>query len=236
MGRIFEVRKHKMFARYAKMSKAFARISKEVFMAVKASGPNPESNPRLRAAFQNARTVNMPKDRLEAAIKKATSKDEKDLEQIVYEGYAPHGIAVLVETATDNPTRTVANIRSYFNKYGGSLGTSGSVDYLFEHKCNFRIKKKPELDTDELELELIDAGCEELSLQEEEIIVYGAFDSYGSLQQYFETHDFEILESGFDRIPTMTKKLSSEQEEEVNKLLDKIEDDEDVQNVFSTME
>jgi YebC/PmpR family DNA-binding regulatory protein len=225
-----------MFARYAKMSKQFARISKDVFMAVKASGPNPDSNPRLRAAIQNARAVNMPKDRLDAAIKKASSKDEKDLEIITYEGYAPHGIAVLVETATDNPTRTVANIRSYFNKYGGSLGVSGSVSFMFEHKCNFRIKKTDELDPEMLELELIDCGCEEMSVEENEIIVYGAFDSFGKLQAYFEQNNYEIIESGFDRIPTTTKKLDTAQEEEVQKLLDKIEDDEDVQNVYSTME
>lgn len=225
-----------MFARYAKMSKQFARISKEVFMAVKASGSNPDSNPRLRAALQNARACNMPKDRVESAIKKATSKDEKDLEILTYEGYGPYGIAVLVETATDNPTRTVANIRSYFNKYGGSLGTSGSVDYLFEHKCNFRIKKKPNLEMEMLELELIDAGCEELNEDGDEIIVYGNFDGFGSLQDYFEKNEIEIVSSGFDRIPTMTKKLTEEQEEEVNKLLDKIEEDEDVQNVYSTME
>jgi YebC/PmpR family DNA-binding regulatory protein len=236
MGRIFEVRKHKMFARYAKMSKQFARISKDVFMAVKASGPNPDSNPRLRAAIQNARAVNMPKDRLDAAIKKASSKDEKDLEINTYEGYAPHGIAVLVETATDNPTRTVANIRSYFNKYGGSLGVSGSVSFMFEHKCNFRIKKTEGLDPEMLELELIDCGCEEMSVEENEIIVYGAFDSFGKLQAYFEQNNYEIIESGFDRIPTTTKKLDPAQEEEVQKLLDKIEDDEDVQNVYSTME
>lgn len=225
-----------MFARYAKMSKQFARISKDVFMAVKASGPNPDSNPRLRAAIQNARAVNMPKDRLDAAIKKASSKDEKDLEIITYEGYAPHGIAVLVETATDNPTRTVANIRSYFNKYGGSLGVSGSVSFMFEHKCNFRIKKPESLDPEMLELELIDCGCEEMSVEESEIIVYGAFDSFGKLQSYFEQNNFEIIESGFDRIPATTKKLDPAQEEEVQKLLDKIEDDEDVQNVYSTME
>ncbi len=225
-----------MFARYAKMSKQFARISKDVFMAVKASGPNPDSNPRLRAAIQNARAVNMPKDRLDAAIKKASSKDEKDLEIITYEGYAPHGIAVLVETATDNPTRTVANIRSYFNKYGGSLGVSGSVSFMFEHKCNFRIKKPESLDPEMLELELIDCGCEEMSVEENEIIVYGAFDSFGKLQSYFEQNNFEIIESGFDRIPATTKKLDPSQEEEVQKLLDKIEDDEDVQNVYSTME
>ncbi|HRI01050.1 MAG TPA: YebC/PmpR family DNA-binding transcriptional regulator [Saprospiraceae bacterium] len=236
MGRIFEVRKHKMFARYAKMSKQFARISKEVFMAVKASGPNPDSNPRLRAAMQNARTVNMPKDRLEAAIKKASSKDEKDLEIITYEGYGPHGIAVLVETATDNPTRTVANVRSYFNKYNGSLGVSGSVSFMFEHKCHFRIKAKTDTDIEMLELDLIDAGCEELNADQGEITVYGSFDSFGKLQSYFESNEYEILESGFDRVPTVTKKLSPEQEEEVNKLLDKIEEDEDVQNVYSTME
>lgn len=236
MGRIFEVRKHKMFARYAKMSKQFARVSKEVFMAVKANGPNPDNNSRLRAALQNARSFNMPKDRVEAAIRKASSKDEKDLEMLTYEGYGPYGIAVLVETATDNPTRTVANIRSYFNKYGGSLGTMGSVDYLFEHKCNFRIKKTEGIDPETLELELIDAGCEELSVDGEEIIIYGSFDSFGSLQNYFETHQIEIIASGFDRIPTTTKKLTAEQEEDLNKLLDKIEEDEDVQNVYSTVE
>jgi len=220
MGRIFEVRKHKMFARFAKMSKQFARISKDVFMAVKASGPNPDNNPRLRAAMQNAKALNMPKDRLEAAIKKATSKEEKDLEIIIYEGYAPHGIAVLVETATDNHTRTVP----------------GAVSFMFEHKCNFRFKKPADLDPEMLELELIDSGCEELSVEGDEVIVYGAFDAFGKLQSYFEQHNFEIIESGFDRIPTTTKKLSPEQEEEVNKLLDKIEEDEDVQNVYSTME
>ncbi|MBK8450559.1 MAG: YebC/PmpR family DNA-binding transcriptional regulator [Saprospiraceae bacterium] len=236
MGRIFEVRKHKMFARYAKMSKQFSRVSKEVFMAVKAAGPNPDNNSRLRAAIQNAKSFNMPKDRLDAAIKKASSKDEKDLEIMTYEGYGPYGIAVLVETATDNPTRTVANIRMYFNKYGGSLGTSGAVEYLFEHKCNFRIRKTATIDPESLELDLIDAGCEELSVDGDEIIIYGPFDSFGSMQQYFEAHEIEIIASGFDRIPTATKKLTPEQEEEVNKMLDKIEEDEDVQNVYSTIE
>jgi len=205
-------------------------------MAVKASGPNPDNNPRLRAAMQNAKAVNMPKDRLETAIKKATSKDEKDLEIMTYEGYAPHGIAVLVETATDNSTRTVANVRSYFNKYGGSLGVTGSVSFMFEHKCNFRIKKTAELDPEMLELELIDCGCEELVVEENEVIVYGPFDCFGKLQSYFEQNNYEIIESGFDRIPTMIKKLGPEEEAEVQKLLDKIEDDEDVQNVYSTME
>jgi YebC/PmpR family DNA-binding regulatory protein len=236
MGRIFEVRKHTMFARFAKMSKQFARVSKEVFMAVKSGGSNPDSNPRLRAAMQNAKSINMPKDRVEAAIKKASGKDEKDLEILTYEGYGPYGVAVLVETATDNPTRTVANIRSYFNKAGGSLGTSGSVDYLFEHKCNFRIRKTAELDPDMLELELIDCGCEELSIDGDQIIIYGPFDSFGNLQNYMETHNIEIIASEFDRIPTLTKPVSDEQKEEINKLLDKIEDDEDVQNVFSNME
>jgi YebC/PmpR family DNA-binding regulatory protein len=211
-------------------------VSKEVFMAVKAGGPNPDSNPRLRAAMQNAKSCNMPKDRVEAAIKKASGKDEKDLETLVYEGYGPYGIAVLVETATDNPTRTVANIRSYFNKFNGSLGTSGSVDYLFEHKCSFRIKKTPDMDPEMLELELIDVGCEELSVNGDEIIIYGPFDSFGSLQHYFETHNIEIIESTFDRVPTVTKKLNEEQATELNKLLDKIEDDDDVQNVYSNME
>ena len=236
MGRIFEVRKHKMFARFAKMSKQFARISKEVFMAVKASGPLPENNPRLRAAYQNARSVNIPKDRIEAAIKKATSKDEKDLEMLTYEGYAPHGIAVFVETATDNHTRTVANIRSYFNKYNGSLGVNGSVAFMFEHKCTFRIKRQADMDLDSLELELIDYNCEEMSIEPEEIIIYAPFDAFGKIQSFIESNNFEMIESGFDRVPTTTKKLSQEQEDDVNKLLDKIEDDEDVLNVYSTME
>ncbi len=236
MGRIFEVRKHTMFARFAKMSKQFARVSKEVFMAVKAGGPNPDTNPRLRAAMQNAKSCNMPKDRVEAAIKKASGKDEKDLETLIYEGYGPHGVAILVETATDNHTRTVANIRSYFNKFGGSLGTRGSIDYLFEHKCNFRIRKTADIDPEMLELELIDAGCEELSVDGDELIIYAPFDCFGSLQHYFETHSMEIISSGFDRIPTVTKKLTPEQAEELNKLLDKIEDDEDVQNVYSNIE
>jgi YebC/PmpR family DNA-binding regulatory protein len=205
-------------------------------MAVKAGGSNPDSNPRLRAAIQNAKSYNMPKDRVEAAIKKAMGKDEKDLEVLTYEGYGPHGVAVLVETATDNPTRTVANIRSYFNKFNGSLGTTGSVDYLFDHKCIFRIKKTESLDPETLELDLIDAGCEELSVDGDEIIIYGAFDSFGNLQNYFETNSIEIISSDFDRIPTVTKKLSGPQKEELNKLLDKIEDDDDVQNVYSNME
>ncbi|MEP7195263.1 MAG: YebC/PmpR family DNA-binding transcriptional regulator [Saprospiraceae bacterium] len=236
MGRIFEVRKHKMFARYSKISKQFARISKDVFMAVKASGANPDNNPRLRAAMQNAKAVNMPKDRLDAAIKKAISKDEKDLEIITYEGYGPYGIAVLVEAATDNSTRTVANIRMYFNKYNGSLGVSGSVSFMFDHKCNFRVKLKTEMSAEDLELELIDFGCEELVVEGDELIIYGPFDAFGKLQSYFEEHNYEIIESSFDRIPTMTKKLPQEQVDEVNKMLDKIEDDEDVQNVYSTME
>ncbi|MEO6190055.1 MAG: YebC/PmpR family DNA-binding transcriptional regulator [Saprospiraceae bacterium] len=236
MGRIFEVRKHKMFKRFAKMSKQFARISKDVFMAVKSSGTNPANNPRLRAALQNAKAVNMPKDRLDAAIKKASSKDEKDLEIITYEGYGPHGIAVLVETVTDNPTRTVANVRSYFNKFNGSLGVTGSVSFMFDHKCNFRIKKTEDINPEDLELELIDCGCEELVVEGEEIIIFGPFDAFGKLQNYFETNNMEIIESSLDRIPTMTKKLSPQQEEDVNKLLDKMEDDEDVQDVYSTME
>lgn len=236
MGRIFEVRKHTMFARFAKMSKQFARVSKEVFMAVKSGGPNPETNPRLRAAMQNAKSCNMPKDRVEAAIKKASGKDEKDLETLTYEGYGPYGVAVLVETATDNPTRTVANLRSYFNKANGTLGNSGSVDYLFEHKCSFRIRKTGDVDPEMLELELIDAGCEELSVEGDEIIIYGPFDSFGSLQNYFETNKLEIISSEFDRIPTVTKKLSEEQKLELHKLMDKIEDDDDVQNVYSNIE
>ena len=166
----------------------------------------------------------------------ATSKDEKDLEMLTYEGYAPHGIAVFVETATDNHTRTVANIRSYFNKYNGSLGVNGSVAFMFEHKCTFRIKRQADMDLDSLELELIDYNCEEMSIEPEEIIIYAPFDAFGKIQSFIESNNFEMIESGFDRVPTTTKKLSQEQEDDVNKLLDKIEDDEDVLNVYSTME
>ena len=235
MGRAFEFRKARKFKRWGKMAKTFTRIGKDIVMAIKEGGPDPESNSRLRAVMQNAKAANMPKENVERAIKRATDKDTSNYKEIVLEGYAPHGIAVLVETATDNNNRTVANIRSYFNKHDGSLGTSGSVVFMFDHTCNFRIKNDG-TDVEELELELIDFGAEEVFEDEDGIIIYAPFESFGSIQKHLEETKREILSSGFERIAQITKQLTPEQEEEVNKLLEKIEEDDDVQNVYHTME
>ncbi len=216
------------------MARTFTRIGKDIVIAVKAGGPDPDTNARLRAVMQNAKTANMPKDNIERAIKRASDKDQGDYKEVLFEGYGPHGIAVLVETATDNNNRTVANVRSYFNKCDGNLGTSGSVEFMFDHTCNFRLNKEG-LDAEELELELIDFGAEEVFEDEDGLMVYGGFGDFGALQKYFEDNNIEILSSGFDRIPQTTKELSEEQQEEVNKLLEKLEEDDDVQNVFHTM-
>ncbi len=236
MGRAFEFRKARKMKRWAAMSKAFTRIGKDIVMAVKEGGPDPAANSRLRAVIQNAKAVNMPKDNIERAIKRATEKGQGDFKEVLFEGYAPHGIAILVETATDNNTRTVANIRSYFNKCNGSLGTSGSVVFMFDHVCNFRVKPQEDIDLEELELELIDFGVEEIFEDEDGILIYAPFESFGAIQKYLEDHHLEILSSGFERIPQVTKKLSPEQVEDVEKLLEKIEEDDDVQNVYHTME
>ena len=205
-------------------------------MAVKAGGGDPDSNPRLRLLMRTAKTENMPKDNVERAIKRAISKDTTDYKELVYEGYAPHGIAVVIETATDNPTRTVANVRSYFNKYGGSLGTTGMCDFLFERKCNFTLVAKEGVDIEELELELIDYGVEECVLDGEEIIIYAEFASFGPIQKHLEENNFEIKTFKFERIPNEVKKLSEEQVKEVEKLLEKLDEDDDVTNVFHNME
>ncbi|MBX2841588.1 MAG: YebC/PmpR family DNA-binding transcriptional regulator [Flammeovirgaceae bacterium] len=235
MGRAFEFRKARKFKRWAQMAKTFTRIGKDIVMAIKEGGPDPESNSKLRAVMQNAKAANMPKDIVERAIKKATSKDTSDYKEVLFEGYGPHGIAVLVETASDNNNRTVANIRSYFNKCNGSLGTSGSVEFMFDHTCNFTINKEG-LDAEELELELIDFGAEEVFEEEDTILIYGDFKSFGSLQKELENRNLEIISSGFERIPTVTKKLTEEETADVDKLLEKIEEDDDVQNVYHTME
>lgn len=235
MGRAFEYRKATKMKRWASMAKAFTRVGKQIAMAVKESGPDPATNPKLRAAIQNAKAVNMPKENVERAIKKATSKDQEEYKELVYEGYGPHGIAVLVECATDNPTRTVANVRSYFNKYNGSLGTSGSVDYLFEHKCFFRFARPADIDLEELELEMIDFGGEELGEEEGSLAIYGEFGAFGTLQKFIEDKGLEVLSSGFVRIPTLTKELTPEQIADMEKLLDRLEEDEDVSEVFTTM-
>ncbi|WP_074406702.1 YebC/PmpR family DNA-binding transcriptional regulator [Aquimarina megaterium] len=235
MGRAFEFRKARKMKRWSAMAKAFTRIGKDIVMAVKEGGPDPASNSRLRAVIQNAKSVNMPKDNIERAIKKASDKDQGDYKEVLFEGYAPHGIAILVETATDNNNRTVANIRSYFNKCEGNLGTSGSVEFMFDHTCNFRINSEG-LDPEELELEFIDFGAEEVFQDDDGILIYAPFGSFGTIQKELESREIEILSSGFERIPQVTKKITPEQAADVEKLLEKIEEDDDVQNVYHTME
>jgi YebC/PmpR family DNA-binding regulatory protein len=217
------------------MAKTFTRIGKEIVIAVKAGGPDHAANPRLRVLMQNAKAANMPKENIERAIKRAISKDQEDYREVVYEGYGPYGIAIIVETATDNPTRTVANVRSYFNRFNGSLGTSGSVDYMFEHKCQFRIKNKKNLVLEEFELEMIDYGVQEVFTEEDNILIYAEFESFGPIQKYLEENGFEIVSAEFERIPLDQKELNAEQVAEVEKLLTRLEEDDDVTNVYHTM-
>jgi YebC/PmpR family DNA-binding regulatory protein len=231
MGRAFEYRKARKFARWDKMAKTFTRIGKEIEIAVKSGGASVDTNARLRALVQNARAENMPKENVERAIKRAISKDTTDYKELLYEGYGPYGIAFVIETATDNHVRTVANVRSYFNKYNGSLGTQGSVEFMFDHKCLFTIKGNG-MDVEELEFELIDFGAEEVFEDEENIMVYGEFANFGSLQKAIEDKGLEIIKSGFERIPQQSKELTEEQQTEINKLIDRLEDDDDVQIVY----
>ena len=235
MGRAFEFRKGRKMKRWAAMAKTFTRIGKDIVMAVKEGGPNPETNSRLRAVIQNAKAANMPKDNVERAIKNASNKDTANYKEILFEGYAPHGIAILIETASDNNNRTVANIRSYFNKCNGTMGTQGSVEFMFDHTCNFRIPKEG-LDAEELELEFIDFGAEEVFEDEDGILIYAPFNSFGTIQKELENRNIEILSSGFERIPQITKKLNAEQIADVEKLIEKIEEEDDVMNVYHTME
>ncbi|MDO4320366.1 MAG: YebC/PmpR family DNA-binding transcriptional regulator [Bacteroidales bacterium] len=235
MGRAFEYRKARKLKRWGNMSRTFTRIGKEITIAAKAGGPDPDTNPRLRALMQNAKAANMPKDTVERAIKKATDKDAGDYKEITYEGYGPFGIAIFVEAATDNNTRTVANVRSYFTKHGGSLGTQGSLSFLFDHKSVFKIKPKEGVSLEDLELELIDYGVDELEHDDDEIVLYGAFEENSNIQKYLEDNGFEIISSEFERIPNDLKDVTPEQRETINKLLDKLEEDEDVQNVFHNM-
>ena len=234
MGRAFEFRKARKMKRWSAMAKTFTRIGKDIVMAVKEGGPDPASNSRLRAVIQNAKAANMPKDNIERAIKKASDKDQGDYKEVLFEGYAPHGIAVLIETATDNNNRTVANVRAHFNKCNGSLGTSGSVEFMFDHTCNFRIPAEG-IDAEELELEFIDFGAEEVFEDEDGILIYAPFESFGAIQKELESRGIEILSSGFERIPQVTKELSGEAVAEVEKLLEKLEEDDDVQNVYHSM-
>ena len=236
MGRAFELRKGRKMKRWSAMAKTFTRIGKDIVMAIKDGGPNPDTNSRLRAVMQNAKAANMPKDNVERAIKKAADKDTSDYKEALFEGYAPHGIAIVVETATDNNNRTVANVRAIFNKCDGNLGTSGSVVFMFDRVCNFTVKKEDiKVDLEELELELIDFEVEEVFNDDEGIIVYAPFEQFGAIQSYFEENNVEILSSGFERIPATTTKLSEEQQADVEKLLEKLEEDDDVQNVYHSM-
>jgi len=232
MGRAFEYRKARMFKRWGNMARTFTRIGKEITMAVKTSGPDPSNNSRLRLLIQTAKSENMPKDTIDRAIKRATEKDTKDYKELIYEGYGPHGVAILVETATDNNTRSVANIRSYFNKHNGSLGTNGMLDFIFDRKCSFTVVVKPELDLEELELELIDFNVDEVFVDENDMMIYADFQSFGPIQKYLEENGFEIKSFRFERIPNDTKELSDEQREDVFKLIERIEEDDDVTNVF----
>ncbi|MDL2221531.1 YebC/PmpR family DNA-binding transcriptional regulator [Parabacteroides sp. OttesenSCG-928-N08] len=235
MGRAFEYRKAKKFKRWGNMARVFTKLGKEITMATKAAGPDPDVNPRLRVLMQQAKKENMPKENVERAIKKATSKDYTDYKEMNYEGYGPYGIAIFVETATDNTTRTVANVRSYFNKHGGSLGTSGSLEFLFDHKVVFHVVKKEGLELEELELELIDFGVDEVEADEEDIIISGEFSQNAAIQKYLEENGYEINSAEFIRIPNDLKEVTAEQRVLLDKLLEKLDEDEDVQNVFHNM-
>ena len=235
MGRAFEYRKARKMKRWGNMARVFTKLGKEITIAAKEGGPDVETNPRLRILVQTAKKENMPKENVERAIKKATSKDYTDYKEMNYEGYGPYGIAIFVETATDNTTRTVANVRSYFNKHGGSLGTSGSLEFLFQHKCVFHIVKKDDMDLESLELELIDYGVDELEEDENEIILYGDFSENSNIQKYLEDAGYEIASAEFVRIPNDTKEVTAEQREQIEKLIERIEEDEDVQHVFHNM-
>ena len=235
MGRAFEFRKARKIKRWSAMAKTFTRIGKDIVIAVKEGGSDPENNSRLRAVIQNAKTANMPKDNIERAIKKASDKNTENFKEVLFEGYAPHGIALLVETATDNNKRTVANIRSYFNKAKGSLGTAGSVEFMFDHSCNFRINPTG-LNIEEVELEFIDFGVEEVFVDDDGILLYAPFGSFGMIQKELEKRNLEILFSDFERIPKVNKVLNPEAQEEVLKLIEKIEEDDDVQNVYHNLD
>ena len=245
MGRAFEFRKERKLKRWGHMARTFTKLGKEITIAVKQGGPDVTGNPRLRALMAEARSEQMPKENIERAIKKATEAKSGDFKEIVYEGFGPFGIAYLVEAATDNNTRTVANVRSYFNKCGGSLGTNGSVSFMFDRKCTFRVKEKEGIDLEELELELIDYGVEELFEQVEVdkddnetkvIVMYGDPTSYGSIQKYIEENGYELISGGFEQIPNVDlKDVTPEQRATLDKLTGLLEDDEDVTNVYTTM-
>lgn len=238
MGRAFEFRKARKMKRWGNMARTFTRIGKQISTAVKSGGPDPETNSTLRAIIATAKHENVPKDNIERAIKNALGKDQKDYKEMSYEGYGPYGVAIYTETLTDNTTRTVANVRSVFNKYGGTLGTIGSLDFIFIHKCQFTIAQKEGVDTDELIFDLIDLGVEDeydFDPEEGEITLYGDPKSYSLIQKYLEENDFEVKAAEFTRIPNDLKDVTPEQREIIEKIVDRLEDDEDVQNVYTNM-
>ena len=235
MGRAYELRKGRRAKRFDKLSKAFTRLGKEIVMAVKQGGPTPETNPRLRTVITNAKGMSMPKDRIEAAIKRASDKDASDFEEIIYEGYGPYGIAILLECATDNPTRTVGVVRSFFTRAGGTLGKTGSLDFIFDRKGVFKIEATG-LDVEELELELIDYGLEEISKDENEIYIYTKFTDFGTMQKALEQKGVTVISAESERIPNSTTTLTPEQQEEIYTLIEKFEEDDDVQAVFHNMQ
>ncbi|MCC7437981.1 MAG: YebC/PmpR family DNA-binding transcriptional regulator [Armatimonadetes bacterium] len=234
MGRAFEFRRARKEKRWDKMSKMFTRIGREIAISVKQSGPDPTTNARLRVAIQNAKGANMPKDKVESAIKRASSREASDFHELTYEGYGPHGVAIVVECATDNPTRTVANVRSFLTRAGGSLGTSGSLDFMFDRKGVFKIAPDG-VSLEDLELELIDYGAEDIQTEEDAIYIYTQFSDFGAMNKALEERGINIISAEFQRIPTTTVQLNEEQEEAVMALIDKLEEDDDVQAVYHTV-
>jgi YebC/PmpR family DNA-binding regulatory protein len=235
MGRAFEYRREAKEKRWDKMSKVFPKLGKAITLAAKEGGPDPTMNAKLRTAIQNAKAQNMPKDNIEAAIKRAHAKDVADFTEIVYEGKGPHGVLIYVECATDNPTRTVANVKSYFNKCGGSLIPNGSLEFMFSRKAVFQFDKTNAIDIEELELELIDAGLESIEIIEDQVFVYGDYTNFGSLAKALEDKGIEVKKSNLQRIPISPVEFSEEQLNDIEKLLDKIEDDDDIQQVFTNI-
>lgn len=235
MGRAFEYRRAAKEKRWDKMSKLFPKLGKAITLAAKEGGLDPDTNATLRTAIKNAKSENMPKDNIEAAIKRALAKDVEDISEILYEGKGPHGVLVYVECATDNPTRTVANVKSYFNKAGGSIVSNGSFEFMFNRKCVFEFEKTEEMDLEEMEFELIDAGLETIEAQEDRVFVYGDYKAFGTLSTGLEGMDVDVLKSNLQRIPTSTTEYSDEQLEDIEKMLDKIEDDDDIQQVFTNI-
>lgn len=235
MGRAFEYRRAAKEKRWDKMSKLFPKLGKAITMAAKEGGVDPDTNATLRTAIKNAKAENMPKDNIESAIKRALAKDVDDISEILYEGKGPHGVLVYVECATDNPTRTVANVKSYFNKAGGSVVPNGSFEFMFNRKCVFEFEKTEEMDLEEMEFELIDAGLESIEGQEDRVFVYGEYTSFGTLSTGLEEMNIDVLKSNLQRIPMSTTEFTDEQLEDIEKMLDKIEDDDDIQQVFTNI-